>query len=160
MRAPAEAPAPAAQVSSSGPAVVASLADIVSLAVHKRDLPLQRALETQVRLVSLEDGRIEIALEPGAPHTIVTDLSRKLGEWTGRRWMVVVSKEAGAPPLRVQEAARQADLLRGVQSEPLVQAVLARFPGAEIVAVRPLAAAADEEPMPGAAEERDADEDA
>jgi DNA polymerase-3 subunit gamma/tau len=33
--------------------------------------------------------------------------------------------------------ARDAELKRGVRSDPLVKAVLERFPGAEIVAVRP-----------------------
>jgi DNA polymerase III subunit gamma/tau len=35
--------------------------------------------------------------------------------------------------------ARQAEIDRGVQADPLVQSVLARFPGAEIVAVHPRA---------------------
>ena len=84
----------------------------------------------------MEDGRLEIALEQGASRAIVQDLSRKLSDWTGRRWMVVVSAEQGAPTLRAQAAARQADLEIGVRADPLVQEVLARFPGAQIVGVR------------------------
>ena len=49
--------------------------------------------------------------------------------------MVVVSKEQGAPTMRAQAEAQQAELERGVQSDPLVQAVLNRFPGAKIVGV-------------------------
>jgi len=64
------------------------------------------------------------------------DLSRKLTAWTGRRWMVVVSDERSAPTLRAQAEERDAELKRGVRGDPLVQAVLNRFPGAEIVAVR------------------------
>jgi DNA polymerase-3 subunit gamma/tau len=84
----------------------------------------------------LEDGRLEIALEPSARKTLVNDLSRKLTEWTGKRWMVVVSAEPGQPTVRAQVEARQAELKTDVRAEPLVQAVLARFPGAEIVDVR------------------------
>jgi DNA polymerase-3 subunit gamma/tau len=109
---------------------------MVALAAEKRDLQIKTALERDVRLVRCEDGRLEIALEPGAAKTLVGDLTRKLSAWTGRRWMVVVSSEAGAPPLRVQAAAREAELKSGVRGEPLVAAVLDRFPGAEIVAVR------------------------
>jgi len=50
---------------------------------------------------------------------------------------VVVSAEAGMPSLRAQAQARKAELKDGVRDDPLVQAVLARFPGAEIVDVRP-----------------------
>jgi DNA polymerase III subunit gamma/tau len=47
----------------------------------------------------------------------------------------VVSKEQGAPTMRAQADAQQAEIERDVQSDPLVQAVLNRFPGAEIVGV-------------------------
>ena len=89
-----------------------------------------------MRLVRFEDGKLEIALEPSARKTLVNDLSRKLSEWTGKRWMVVVSAEAGAPTVQQQTAAQQNALEQGVRADPLVKAVLARFPGAEIVGVR------------------------
>ena len=88
-----------------------------------------------MRLVRCEDGRLEIALEPSARKTLVSDLSKKLAVWTGRRWMVAVSAEAGAPTMRAQSGRRKAELEDGVRADPLVQAVLARFPGAEIVEV-------------------------
>ena len=82
-----------------------------------------------------EDGQIEIALQPNAPKTFVHDLQRKLTAWTGKRWIVVVSKEQGAMTVRAQADARQAEVERDVQSDPLVQEVLNKFPGAKIVAV-------------------------
>jgi DNA polymerase-3 subunit gamma/tau len=50
--------------------------------------------------------------------------------------MVIVSRETGASTLRAQAEAHDAERKRGVRADPLVQAVLDRFPGAEIVAVR------------------------
>ena len=44
------------------------------------------ALEADMRLVRFEDGRLEVALEPNAARTLINDLSRKLEQWTGRRW--------------------------------------------------------------------------
>jgi DNA polymerase-3 subunit gamma/tau len=111
--------------------------DIVALATEKRDLQIKTALERDVRLVHCEDGRLEIALEPGASKTLLNELSGKLQLWTGRQWMVVISRETGNPTLRAQVEAREAELKSGVRADPLVQAVLERFPGAEIVAVRP-----------------------
>ncbi len=102
---------------------------------------MKSALERDVRLVRFEDGKLEIALEASAAKSLVNDLSRKLADWTGRRWMIAVSTEAGAASLRAQAEARKAELKNDVRSDPLVQAVLARFPGAEIVEVRPPASA-------------------
>jgi DNA polymerase III subunit gamma/tau len=114
---------------------VASFEELIALAAEKRDISAKMALERDVRLVRFEDGQLEIALETTAPKTLVHDLQRKLTGWTGKRWIVVVSKEQGAPTVRAQAEAQQAEIERGVQSDPLVQAVLNRFPGAKIVGV-------------------------
>jgi len=116
--------------------VVNRFEDIIVLAAQKRDLGIKAALERDVRLVCCEDGRLEIKLEKSASNTLVNDLARKLSLWTSRRWMVVVSAEEGQPTIKAQNEARQVELKTGVQADPLVQAVLARFPGAEIVGVR------------------------
>jgi DNA polymerase-3 subunit gamma/tau len=133
---------------------IGSFEHVVALAVEKRDIAVKMALERDVRLVRCEDGQLEIALEPTAPKTLVHELQRKLTAWTGKRWIVVVSQEEGAPTLRAQSEARQAEIERGVEAEPLVRAVLARFPGARIVSVTQNA------PEPGEAESpADTDED-
>ena len=110
--------------------------ELVALAGSKRDLQMKTALERDMRLVHCEDGKLEIALEPGAAKTLVNDLSRKLQQWTGRRWMIIVSGESGAATLRSQADAKRAELETGVRADPLVKAVLERFPGAQIVGVR------------------------
>jgi len=126
----------AARAPQASPAlVVADFDALIALTADKRDIATKMTLERDVRLVRCEDGRLEIALEPSAPHTFIQDLQGKLAAWTGRRWMVVVSSEAGEPTRHRQAAEREAELKRGVRADPLVQAVLARFPGAEIVGV-------------------------
>src|SRR5215467_9333058 len=131
------------------PLVVARFEDLIALAAQKRDLGVKLALERDVRLVRCEDGRLEIGLERTAAKTLVNDLARKFSQWTNRRWMVVVSAEEGQPTVRSQNEARQAELKTGVRADPLVQAVLARFPGAEIVDVRKGAAVLPQGLPPG-----------
>lgn len=140
---------------------LASFADLLALAAENRDVAIKSALERDVRLVRLEDGKLEVALEPGAPQRLVGDLSKKLSAWTGRRWMVAVSAEPGMPSLRAQAEASKAEFKDGVRADPLVQAVLARFPGAEIVDVRRPSAApatADEDMALNQATETENDE--
>jgi DNA polymerase-3 subunit gamma/tau len=136
---------------------VASFPALIVLAGEKRDILVKTALERDVRLVRFEDGKLEIALEKTARNTIVQDLQRKISEWTGKRWMVVVSSTADAAPTMQQQAAvQQTQLEEGVRADPLVKAVLARFPGAEIVSVRrrdeapelPGMPQPDDEPLP------------
>ena len=133
---PAEDPMPRRDDVIAAPTLsINSFADLIALAAEKRDITTKMALERDVRLVRCEDGQLEIALEARAPKTLVHDLQRKLTGWTGKRWIVVVSKEQGAPTMRAQADAQQAEIERDVQSDPLVQAVLSRFPGAKVVGV-------------------------
>ncbi|MFS8036091.1 DNA polymerase III subunit gamma/tau [Xanthobacter sp. AM11] len=127
---PASAIAPAP-----GPAL-ASLADVAALAAARRDLLLKHAVENNLRPVHMEDGRIEVALVPGAPASVIQDLSRRLADWTGRRWLVSLSNAAGGPTLAEENEAVRAEREEGIKAHPLVAAVLARFPGAEVVDVR------------------------
>jgi DNA polymerase-3 subunit gamma/tau len=125
------------QMAPAAPAlVINTFPELVALAADKRDIQTKLALERDVRLVRCEDGKLEIALEPGATRTFVNDLSRKLQEWTGRPWVVVVSREPGQPTLKSVAEARKAEFEIGVRADPLVKAVLERFPGAEIVRVQ------------------------
>jgi DNA polymerase-3 subunit gamma/tau len=132
---PARMP-PAEAESSASPLVIKRFEDLIALAGQKRDIGVKIALERDVRLVRMEDGHLEIALESTATRMLVNDLSQKLSQWTGRRWMVVVSSDASQPTVKAQNDTRQAELKVGLRADPLVQAVLQRFPGAEIVGVR------------------------
>ena len=168
---------PRAALASAAPAIVSELrseasdvpvralgsfTELVALAGEKRDLAIKSALERDVRLVRFEDGKLEIALGTNAAKSLVGELSKKLSDWTGRRWMVAVSGEAGEPTVWEQAQSRKAELRNDVESDPLVQAVLKRFPGAEIVDIRPPADAptgnADELPLTPQGDD-DADDD-
>jgi DNA polymerase-3 subunit gamma/tau len=118
---------------------IASFPELVALAGEKRDLLTKAALEADVRLVRIEDGRLEVALERSAARTLINDLSRKLEQWTGRRWTVIVSNEGGQPTLRSQNEIEKNQRERAAESDPRVKEVLARFPGAKVVEVRKLA---------------------
>ncbi len=109
---------------------------LVALAEEKRDIGVKIALERDVRLVRFEDGRLEFAPAEGASPQLAADLSRKISEWTGRRWIVALSSEEGAPTLREVSEKEKSERLTGVRAHPLVQAVMDRFPGAQIVAIR------------------------
>jgi DNA polymerase-3 subunit gamma/tau len=130
---------PAPQASAPAPPIraISKFEDLIALAHEVRDLQTKTALERDVRLVRCEDGRLEIALEPSASKMLIGDLGRKLQDWTGRRWMVVVSAEEGQPTVKSVNDARRAEVELGVRADPLVQAVLEKFPGAAIVEVRP-----------------------
>jgi DNA polymerase-3 subunit gamma/tau len=93
-------------------------------------------LEHNVHLVRLEPGRIELRPTPRAPSSLAHDLAQKLNAWTGTRWTVTIARDGGAPTLAEQKKAAKAARFESVAQQPLVRAVLDRFAGAEVVAVR------------------------
>ena len=132
-------PAPVARpqaVAQPALATVASYKDLIALATAKRDVLVKLALESQMRPVSFEQGRIEVALAEGADPGIIATLSARLQAWTGQRWLVMVSSK---PPegltLRQEREQREEAAKAAAHEDPLVKAILETFPGAKLVNV-------------------------
>jgi DNA polymerase-3 subunit gamma/tau len=136
--------------------VLRTLEDIAALASAHGAPVLKVHIENDIHLVRLEHGadvgHIEFRPSARAPRTLAGDLQQKLKAWTGQRWSVSIASEGGAPTLAEQKKAAKAARFESVMQEPLVRAVLDRFPGAEIVAVRDVAA---EETVTPIVDERD-----
>jgi len=80
--------------------------------------------------------QVELRLEPGAHPGLPGEIARKLEAFTGIRWMVMVAKEGGEKPLARQRQESRDSLFMLAREHPDVQAVLKRFPGAEIIDVK------------------------
>ena len=115
--------------------------DVVALADSRRDILLKTALERDVHLVHFEEGRIDLRLAPGGRASLANDLAASLADWTGRRWIVALSKDEGAPTLDASARAATETRRESAAADPFVREVLMRFPGAEIVDVRETAPA-------------------
>ena len=112
-----------------------SFREVVALASGRKPM-LHAHLVHSVRLVSFGRGRLELNPLPQAPRDLAAQLTALLSEVTGRRWTVVLSNAGGEPTLAEQGKAVAAQARELAESHPLVQAVLAAFPGAEIADVR------------------------
>jgi DNA polymerase-3 subunit gamma/tau len=118
-----------------------SFAAVVALLGERREAILQAHLRNNVHLVRFEPGRIEIRPDEHAPRTLANRLGALLSDWTGRRWVVAISGERGEPTLGEQDAAKDRQDRAEITAHPLVQAVMATFPGAAIETIRDLSSA-------------------
>ena len=128
--------APQPQMAPEGAPTLRGLEDIAALAMAKNAPILRVHIENDIHLVRLEPGLLEFRPGPRAPRTLAGDLQQKLNTWTGMRWNISIAREGGAPTLAEQRKAAKNARIESVAQEPMVRAVLDRFPGAEIVAVR------------------------
>jgi DNA polymerase-3 subunit gamma/tau len=149
------APARAAEPLPEAVAALARFEDVVALIRERRDAKLLVEVESGVRLVAYQPGRISFEPAPGAPPGLAADLARRLQDWTGARWMISVESEGGAPAIAEAREAEREDLHAELRRHPLVAAALEAWPQAEIVAARDPAGAPD----PAAAEDAAAYDD-
>jgi DNA polymerase III subunit gamma/tau len=133
---PVDVPAPPPITAATETRSFSSFADILALVAEKRDIKLKGDLERLVRPIRVASGQFELALEPGAHPGLANEIARKLEAFTGQRWMVLVAKEGGAMPVAARARETRDSLFRAAREHPDVQAVLKRFPGAEILEVR------------------------
>lgn len=131
----------------------ASIEALVALAESHRDIRLMTALQRNIRLLSLEPGRIDLMLDGAADADTPNRLAKALRDWTGKTWVVSLGRPpaGAAPPPTLHEhlAAEKAEEERGVRGHPAIRALLDAFPGAEITAIREPAMTSTDETEPG-----------
>ena len=122
-----------------------SFAELAELFMEKREAVLAAELKSSVHLVRYEPGLIEFRPADGTSKDLAQKVSKLLGAWTGRPWLVSVSREQGEPTLRQQQIEAEIKRKQDAAAHPLVQAILTAFPGASIEAVRDLADETEED---------------
>ncbi len=134
---------------------------VVELIRARRDMALLLEVERCLRLARYAPGRIEFAPTADAAPDLAARLAQRLQAWTGQRWAVSVVASGGAPTIAEARTAAESASRAAALDNPLVQAVFAAFPQAEITSVRSrhdAEAEAAQTALPAAEEPDDADE--
>ena len=118
------------------PTIPEHFRDVISLVRERREMTLYGHLLHSVHLVRYAPPVIEIRPQPEAPRDLAAKLAAVLGEATGQRWTIAISTAEGEPTIDAQR--QTADQGRAVEAaeHPLVQAIMAAFPGARLENVR------------------------
>ncbi len=120
--------------------VLQSMDDVMRLIEAKRDVALKFDLAKFARPVSFRPGAIAFEPAPGAPTNLAQRLAVRLKEWTGQPWLVAAEGGGGGESLYEREQRERVAARQEIEADPFVKSVMQAFPGAEIVAVRQLAA--------------------
>ena len=120
--------------------VYATFDQVVALIREKRDMRLLMEVETSLKLAKYAPGRIEFEPAANAAPDLAARLSQRLQTWTGERWGVSIVSTGGAATIAQERDRAEEDQRAEVMENPLVQAVIAAFPGAKISEIRTAAA--------------------
>jgi DNA polymerase-3 subunit gamma/tau len=110
--------------------------DVVALIRAHRDVKLLVEVETGIRLVSYQPGRIEVTPTADAANDLIGRLGSRLQAWTGNRWAISVSADGDAPTIAEVRDTEINAIRAAAEAHPLVQAVIAAFPKAKITEIR------------------------
>ena len=108
---------------------------IVALFREKTEPRLAHMLSDELRLVECAPPSLVLAHDKRQSKDQLAVIARRLAEWTGQDWHVQFVTEGGAPTLH--EAGIAADKARhdSARADPIVAALIAEFPDAELIGV-------------------------
>ena len=110
--------------------------ELINLCNAKKELKLKYELETNVSLVSFAENRMEISFNENLDKDFVKDLSLKLFEWTGQRWIIAFSKEKGQLSKKHKKKLEKSNLIEIAKKENIYKKILKTFPDAELIDVK------------------------
>ena len=110
---------------------------LLEVCTQKKEIKLKFELEKNVNLVSFEKNRVEISFNENLDKNFIKDLSLKLYEWTGVRWIITLSKVKGEISIKEKEQNKKIELLAKLRKSELHKNVLEKFPDAKLVEAYP-----------------------
>ena len=115
---------------------IKSFKNLIELCEKKKELKIKYELENNLRLVSFKDNKIEISFNSNLDKMFVKELTAKLLEWTGRRWIIAFSKEVGLPTIKEKRKDLEKKLFNSVSKSDFSQKIKKIFPDAELLTAK------------------------
>ena len=82
-------------------------------------MKLKYELEKNVNLVSFHQNRVEISFNENLDKNFVKDLSLKLFEWTGQRWIITFSKNKGEISIKEKKQYQKKEIIEKTKKTDL-----------------------------------------
>jgi DNA polymerase III subunit gamma/tau len=117
--------------------LINSFEDLLKVCTDNKEIKLKYELEKNVNLVSFEKNRVEISFNDNLDKNFVKDISLKLFEWTGQRWIISLSKTKGEISIKEKEQNKKKEYIKEAKNSKLYKTVLEKFPDASLVDVVP-----------------------
>ncbi len=112
-----------------------SFQELLKVCTFEKELRLKYELEKNVNLIRFEKNIIEISFNDNLEKNFVKDLSLKLFEWTGERWIITLSKKKGEISIKDKRENEKMLFLKQSKNSELYKNVINKFSDAELIEV-------------------------
>ena len=123
------------EIKSENKSNIKSLEDLIEVCIKHKELKLKYELEKNVNLVKFEKNLIEISFNESLDKNFVKDLTSKLFEWTGERWIITLSQIKGEISIENKKKNLKRVMLDKAKKSEIYKDVLKNFSDAELMDV-------------------------
>ena len=115
---------------------ITSFQDLIDLANKEKEIELKYDLERNVKLVSFNKGKIDISFNEKLNKNFIKNLTEKLLNWTGERWIISLSKNLEAKSLYEKNQENQTNKLNEFKKSKIAEELELAFPDAKLIEVK------------------------
>ena len=115
---------------------VKSFEDLIYLASKKKEVQLKYDLEKNVNLIKFSEGKIDISFNQNLDKNFVRNLSSKLVEWTGNRWVITLSKKIGEKTFSEIQNIKKRELISEEKKGEVYKKIKNIFSDAELLEIK------------------------
>jgi len=109
--------------------------DLIKITTKEKEVELKYDLERNVNLVSFMKGKINITFNEKLNKNFIKVLTEKLLKWTGERWIISLSKDAGEETFYKKIITDKKNKLDKEMNSELVKDFILAFPDAKLTSV-------------------------
>jgi len=114
---------------------ILSLEDLIFLSSKKKEVELKYDLEKNVNLIKFSEGKIDISFNESLGKNFVRQLSEKLLLWTGKRWVITLTKGQGEITFFEKRVQKKKQLLDNEKKGETYKKFKTIFSDAELIEV-------------------------
>ena len=111
---------------------IISFQDLIKKANTEKEIELKYDLERNVKLVSFNKGKIDISFNEKLNKNFIKNLTEKLLEWTGERWIISLSKNNEAKSVYERKLENKNNKLAEFKNSQTSKEVESAFPDAKL----------------------------
>ena len=115
---------------------ILSFEDLIDLSSRKKEIHLKYDLENNVNLIKFSEGKIDISFNENLDKNFVRNLSKKLFEWTGNRWVITLAKEAGQKTFSELKKIKKKELFNQEKNGKIYKKFKNVFSDAELLEIK------------------------
>ncbi len=114
---------------------IISFEHLLEICGEKKEVKLKYELEKNVNLVKFDKNILEISFNDNLDKNFVKDLSNKLLEWTGERWIISFSKIKGEISIKDKQEKKKYELLDSVKKTQIYKDIINKIPDANLISI-------------------------